>query len=540
MAMDFAGAGARVRRMLAPSKPAELQKSALTPDPLRDNIIRDAEQASERFKESLTKRPQIEYERTDADGNVTKETYDWHTFDEIQRDFARAAFGWEEPQCQSPDQVRPSHRFNREVLQSAIHSPGFRELRPHARNNEDEALVGAILGGADLCEMAPGQLAEHIARSEQMSEQEQLAQSADEMFDALRNRARQEIADQGAVQDSTRREIKQSLKQGQAARDALGALMSAEANSGMVVDAIAAGNALASQAAEGVEMLSSLPGFEPGNAHNLPLDQQIELAEKWAQTQNMKDVLRMLGRMLRSMTFKRKARVKNVDIEPVGVRTGNELRLLLPHEMARGFSDNPLIKTTFIKDFAERSLLQYDMRGEAPAGKGPVITVHDGSGSMSGQKFVWATSVCLATLTITHKEHRHFAGVEFGSHGQIKTWQFPARKPVDPNLALDYATHFFAGGTSTLGGMEEALRIMRSQDEFRSADVLLIGDGYDVFGDEDRRVRDELRSLGARIHGITIMTPNNAYFAEMCEWHTDVQDLAGANDATDRLAQNIT
>jgi uncharacterized protein with von Willebrand factor type A (vWA) domain len=540
MAMNFANAGARVRNMLAPSKPAELQKSGLTPDPLRDNIIRDAEQASERFKQSMNKRPQIEYERTDEDGNVTKETYDWHTFDEVQRDFARAAFGWEEPECASPEKVRPSHRFNREVLQSAIHSPGFRELRPHARNNEDESLVGAILGGADLCEMAPERLAEHVARSEQMSEQEQRQQSAEEMFEQLRNRAREEIAEQGAVQPGTRRQIKQALKQGQAAHDALGELMAQEANSGMMVDAIAAGNALAGKAAEGVEMLSSLPGFEPGNAHNLPLDQQIELAEKWAQTQNMKDVLRMLGRMLRSMTFKRKARVKNVDIEPVGVKTGNDLRLLLPHELARGFSDNKLIKTTFMKDYAERGLLQYDMRGKEPAGKGPVITVHDGSGSMGGAPFVWATSVCLATLTITHKEHRHFAGVEFGSYGQIKSWQFPARKPVDPELALDYATHFFAGGTSTVGGMAEALRIMREQDEFRSADVLLIGDGCDVFGDEDRRVRDELRALGARIHGITIMTPNNPYFAEMCEWHTDVQDLSGANEATDRLAQSIT
>jgi uncharacterized protein with von Willebrand factor type A (vWA) domain len=540
MTMNFAGAGARVRQLLAPAKPADLQKSALTSDPLRDHIIEEAEQDSERFRHALEKRPQVEYERTHEDGSTTKETYDWHTFDEVQRDFARAAFGWEEPECTDRSKIRPSHRLNREILQSALHSTGFHELRPYSRNNEGESLCGAIVGGESLCDIAQERLGEHIARSEQMSEQEQRQQSADEMFEQLRGRARQEIDENGAVAPDTRRQIKQALKQGQAAQDALGELMQAEAGSSMMVDAIAAGRELANSAQEGVEMLSSLPGFEPGNAHNLPLDKQIELAEKWSQTQDLKAVLKMLGRMLRSMTFKRKARVKNVDIEPVGVTTGDTLRLLLPHEMARGFSDHPLIKATFMKDFAERSLLQYDMQGKEPAGKGPVITVHDGSGSMSGTKFVWATSVCLATLTIAHKEHRHFAGVEFGSHGQIKSWQFPARKPVDPELALDYATHFFAGGTSTVGGMAEALRIMRAQEEFRSADVLLIGDGCDHFGDEDRRVRDELRALGARIHGITILTPSNPYFAQMCEWHTDVQDLSGANEATDRLAQNIT
>jgi uncharacterized protein with von Willebrand factor type A (vWA) domain len=540
MTMNFAGAGARVRQLLAPSKPAELQQSALTRDVLRDNIIEEAEQDSERFKHALNQRPQIEYERTHEDGSVTNETYHWDTYPEVLRDFARAAFGWEEPECADRAKIRPSHRLNREILQSALHSTGFSDLRPYARNNEAEALCGAIIGGEDMQEVAQERLAEHIARSQEMGEQEQRQQSADEMFENLRNRARQEIDENGTVGPDTRRGIKQALKQGQAAQNALGELMQAEADSGMVVDAIAAGRALANKAQDGVEMLSSLPGFEPGNAHNLSLDQQVELAEKWAQTQDLKAVVKMLGRMLRSMTFKRKARVKNVDIEPVGVTTGDTLRLLLPHEMARGFSDNKLIQTTFMKDFAERGLLQYDMQGKEPAGKGPVITVHDGSGSMNGQPFVWATSVCLATLTISHKEHRHFAGVEFGSAGQIKTWQFPARKPVDPELALDYATHFFAGGTSTVGGMKEALRIMQAQDEFRSADVLLIGDGMDHFGDEDRRVRDELRALGARIHGITIMTPNNPYFAQMCEWHTDVQDLSGANEATDRLAQNIT
>ena len=165
--------------------------------------------------------------------------------------------------------------------------------------------------------------------------------------------------------------------------------------------------------------------------------------------------------MLHSMRFKRETRTKNVDVEPVGITTGNDLRRLLPHELARGFSTNRLIKTSFIKDYAERGLLQYDMEGKAPAGKGPIISVHDGSGSMSGEKFVWATSLCLSVLTIAHRERRQFAGAEFGSNGQIASWIFPPDRAPDPEQVLDYATHFFAGGTSTLTGMREALRIMR-------------------------------------------------------------------------------
>ena len=155
MAMNFATASKRVRGLLAPTKPADLSKSSLTPDPLRDNIIRDAGAQSERFQAATRKYPEIEYERTNDDGSTSTESYEWETFPEAVRDFARAAFGWDEPEVLSRDKVRPSHRFNREIMQAAINSPGFRELRPHSRNNELESLYGAIMGAPELEAMAP-------------------------------------------------------------------------------------------------------------------------------------------------------------------------------------------------------------------------------------------------------------------------------------------------------------------------------------------------------------------------------------------------
>ena len=418
MAMNFATASKRVRGLLAPTKPADLSKSSLTPDPLRDNIIRDAGAQSERFQAAMRKYPEIEYERTNDDGSTSTESYEWETFPEAVRDFARAAFGWDEPEVLSRDKVRPSHRFNREIMQAAINSPGFRELRPHSRNNELESLYGAIMGVPELEAMAPEALSEHIARSEKMKVEENLQQTAEQMFERLRERARQEITDLGEVQDGTKREIKHTLRDMQTAQSNLAQLMHEEATSSMVVDAIAAGEAMAQSAAEAVQAMGNLPGIGGGEAHNLTPDQQIALAEKWAANPDLRAIVRMLGRMLHSMRFKRETRTKNVDVEPVGITTGNDLRRLLPHELARGFSTNRLIKTSFIKDYAERGLLQYDMEGKAPAGKGPIITVHDGSGSMSGEKFVWATSLCLSVLTIAHRERRQFAGAEFGSAGR--------------------------------------------------------------------------------------------------------------------------
>lgn len=202
-----------------------------------------------------------------------------------------------------------------------------------------------------------------------------------------------------------------------------------------------------------------------------------------------------------------------------------------PHTLMRG---------VWLKDYASKSLLQYEMTGKEPAGKGPIIEVHDGSGSMAGEKFEWASSVALALLTIAQQEKRDFAGVEFGSAHQLKSWFFPKAQPPDPNEVLDYATHFYSGGTDTETGMREALRIIKEVPEFSTADVVVIADGDDYFEDGDKQVRDELRDMGVRIHGISVLSPGNDYLAMMCEYVVDVIDLAGPNDATDRLAAEIT
>lgn len=537
--MDFKSASGKVRNLLAPKRPKDLARSVLTDDPLRDNIMREAAERSERFRKAARKSPEVKYKVTDADGNESEQTYQWEQFPEAMRDYSRAAFEWAEPDVKPRDQIQPSHRLNREVIQAMISSPAFQESRPYTRNSELESLYGAMAAGESLRESASTLLAEHIAREQEIDEAEQEQQTAEEMFENLRKRAKREVKDDGAVGDPTRRGIKKALKNIQQTQANLGNLMQQQSGSSMVVDAIAAGQAAAQAGADAVDSIGSIPGMDPGQSQQLSTDQQIALAEKWGKNPDLKRIAQILGRMLRSFRFKRSARSKHVKIEPVGVETGNDLRLLLPHELARGFSDNRLVKTTFMKDFAEAALLQYDMEGKAPTGKGPIIAAWDGSGSMSGEPFVWASSVALTLLTTALREKRAFVGIEFGSGSEMKSWYFPKNESADPDRVIEMTGHFFGGGTDTTVGMAEALRILETEPVFKTADIILIGDGQDWFQEDDKKIRDRMRELGARIHGITIMTGDNPFFEQMCDWHVDVIDLAN-NDVMDRLADNIT
>lgn len=539
--MDFRGAAAKVRSLIAAKKPGELSRSTLTADPLRDNIVQEAAAHSERFKAATRRKPTIDYEIEHEDGTKEQKQYDWTSWPDMLRDVARANFSLDEPELAPPGSVQPSRMLNREIMAETLISDAFNESRPYTRNNELESLFGAMASAKSLDESAKTRLKEHIARSSQMEEQEDAIRNAEEMLEELRKRAREQIDANGEVDDATRRQIKNAVKSRTSARSALQNLLTQAMQSTMIQDAASAANAAAQAGADAAEAVRSLPGVGAGQAHNMSPDQQIALAEKWSANTNLRAIAKMIGRLYRDMRFQREARTKNVPIEPVGVTTGNDFAKLLPHEMARAFSDNPLIKTTFMHDYAQRSLLEYEMSGKMPAGKGPIIMAHDGSGSMSGEPFVWASSLGGALLMMAQREKRAFAGIEFGWSSELKSWIFPKAQAPDPDMVLDYISHFFGGGTDITIGLAEALRILQQEPEFKTADVVLVTDGQDRFAADDQALVEEMKRMGVRIHGISIGCPHgNAYLEQACEYLVDVQDLAGSNMATNRIAGSLT
>jgi uncharacterized protein with von Willebrand factor type A (vWA) domain len=539
--MDFRGAAAKVRSLIAAKKPQELSRSTLTPDPLRDNIVAEAAAHSERFKTSLRKRPTIDYEVSHEDGTKEQKSYDWTSWPDMLRDVARANFSLDEPELANAGNVQPSRMLNRAIMAETLISDAFQESRPYTRNNELESLFGAMAFSKSLEESAATRLSEHVARSQQMEEQEDAIRSAEDMLKALREQAKRDLETKGAVSDEVRRQIKGTVKKRQSARDALSNLLQAALQSNLVADAAKAAQDAARECADAAEAVRSLPGIGAGQAQTMSPDQQIALAEKWSANQQLKRIAQMIGRLYRDMRFKREARTKNVPIEPVGVTTGNDFAKLLPHEMARAFSDNPLVKATFLDDYAKRALLEYEMSGKMPAGKGPIICAHDGSGSMSGDPFIWASSLGGALLMMAQREKRAYAGIEFGWSSELESWIFPKGQPPDPDRVLAYISHFFGGGTDITIGLAEAMRILKQEPEFKTADVILITDGQDRFASDDQALVAEMRAMGVRIHGISIGCPHgNAYLEQACEYLVDVQELAGSNTATDHVAANLT
>lgn len=540
--MDFKSAGARVRSLIAAKKPQELSRSALTRDKLRDNVVQEGIDQSPRFQTLAEHTPTVEWEREHDDGSKTTEQYRWDTFGEAVRDIARAAYGWKEPEVLGRERVRPSHQFNREIVAKTMLTDEFSENRPYTRDNVPESLFGAQQFASKMSELAP-EVAEHIARAEEMGEQEQQIDSAQDMIDELRAQAQQQANEPGGIDPDLAQRMKDAIGQREQAKGQLGQLLADHQASKASGAARKVAKAAAKAFEEGVEManaISSLPGMEPGSAHNRTPAQQLELAEKLMAFRQLMKIARIVGRTRPNMRSKRQARSRDVQVEPVGITTGRELTRLLPHELAR--MQIPALRPLWLLDWSNQSLMEWKLGGKAPLEKGPAIIVTDGSGSMGGDRIMWAAATGLSVLGIMHGEKRDFAGVQFGSSTELKSWFFPASAEPDPDQVVDFATHFFGGGTSIRTGLREAKRIIDTVPAFDKADIIVISDGQDRFQAADRDLVAELDAMGVRIHGISIQCPGHSYLSQACEYVVDIEDMVldGPNAATDALAENLT
>ena len=306
------------------------------------------------------------------------------------------------------------------------------------------------------------------------------------------------------------------------------------------VEAIARAAAAGQQAAENAKNVPHFGGgLGPGEPTYESPEQALSVAERWANDPNLRKMAELFGRMDRDIRFKRSKRIAGGQDEIVDVEFGDNLRRVLPSELA--LLSDPDTEDDFLSRYCTQELLQFSTVGEANAGRGPILMVVDGSGSMQGERNIWSRAVAMCLLHIARCEKRDFGCIEFSSSKQLEDWFFPAKAPMDGERVLEMASHFFGGGTSPEQGVSRAAEIMKSAPQFRKADIILVGDGEASFGPEDERLRVQLTELGVRLFGIGI-GGSHRYLDKYCENVVPVHDfeLTDPTTATAELATHVT
>lgn len=526
----------RVGGLFGGSKAAAVPKlSPLSVEhqPLDEFIFNEMRNGSKRFAEALT-RP-VEVERELDDGTKQTEAYE-QVFDLREDLFLAHHVGTDDVRMMPQTEVRPSAYLNAEIMAHFTNHPDFLATRPMTRMDEVGSTLATMAAQDTLDEELQTTLKDYAGAAQAAQGAEEIIRQVSELLQQLRDKVREAKANGLPIDPALIQQIKDLVKQRQDAAQQLDTICQGPLG-GMGASVGKAVAKAAQDAKELAEVYVSLPGVGIGAGQRIQPQHAIELAYRWRDAANLKKIAQLMGRLERDFRYKRSHRVVGGQDEIVGVETGNDLRILLPHEFV--YLHHPILRTKWRKDFVSRQLLQYEMIGHAEAGKGPIIITIDSSGSMSGTPNEWARAVALAMTSIAHRERRPVYIIEFAG-AVTGEWYMPHKGGIDPEVATDFAMSFNGGGTDNTAALRRAKQIFETHPDFKTADVLVITDGSDTLDQEDLELKAYFENRGVRIQGVVIGMDRTPYTDMVCHDSVPVYDLTGSSEATDRIVQGLT
>jgi uncharacterized protein with von Willebrand factor type A (vWA) domain len=226
-------------------------------------------------------------------------------------------------------------------------------------------------------------------------------------------------------------------------------------------------------------------------------------------SEEMRKIIHVGGRLRLGAATKAKTKLDREPEEAVDVELGNDLPMVFSDELACMGMGGAMATLAYAR-YAQADLFQARMEASRTLVKGPLVVCVDESGSMSGDRHVWAKGLVLAMLSVAKREKRAFAVVRFGSSHECEVHRFDNSSEPDTADLLAALASFFGGGTSFARPLDEAMRLIeaaREGEAFNRADVLFVTDGACSLDDGFRReYRERKKATSASLYTIYIGT----------------------------------
>jgi uncharacterized protein with von Willebrand factor type A (vWA) domain len=389
---------------------------------------------------------------------------------------------------------------------------------------EAQALAQQVQGDPDLCALATAQLLQGVAGALPAMAEQERQQAQQQAQQALGQRRRQR-GPQADPDGALRRALRGAAQQA------------------------------AQQAAD---VQAALEGLQPGlgacpAAHDHDSTGRLQLAERVTTDPRLQRVLRLAGRLQREASSQRTARGDNGASCVVGVHLGGDLGRALPTELAAMRPGSRLRMLTLAR-WADKRLQQYQLQGDEPQGRGPIVVLLDESGSMRGAPSLWAAAVALASLGIAARERRACTVVGFNGgiryivrlDAQGRGWRHDVRDHAQAtrmggaaDVALHVATSRPSGGTDFDAPLQCALGLEDGVLNER-ADLLLVTDGHaQASAQVQAQVAQARAEQGLRVFGLTVGGGSLGHAVrQLCDSTVDL-DRAIAGDNAGEVADAL-
>ena len=426
------------------------------------------------------------------------------------------------PQARKSGDMKPTHLINHSVMDKARKTKEWDELRTYTELDPWASAMAAVDFGARLAELFDEQKDLDQARKEMQEQSDNL----DELLDEL-----QKSEDPNDLID----QLEQQLQEYQDAMQDLQQQL--QANDQAIRNAARDAAKDAKDGAENVESLLQTFGTEPGSLKRMDHEARMKLATRIRNNKKLREMADMIGRMVRLALGEQARKIIHGHDEVHDVELGDSIHRVLPSEIIQ--LGLPVTKILFLKKFAEKQLLQYQLRGTERVARGSIICMIDSSGSMGGSREIWSKAVGLALLNIANKQNRDFHAILFSSRGdQMHEWYFPKGK-AEVEDVLDFAEYFIGGGTDFELPISRGIQILEKQyndERAQKGDLVLITDGECAVSDEWRdryfNAKDDLAFrmysclIGVNSHVLNVLSDKIYNITDLAKGE-DVREVFG-------------
>lgn len=253
-------------------------------------------------------------------------------------------------------------------------------------------------------------------------------------------------------------------------------------------------------------------GMEAGELGQMKAPERMQIAESMLSSAKLKKITNLIGRFRNIVNAASTMIYSHGNDEIIDITTGSDINRLLPSELVK-LQTSPM---QFYRQYLEGSLLQYNLRGQEPKGKGPIIVALDVSGSMYGWAEQYARALTMAMIQLANKEKRAFSIIFFDSKVQdVQTWNSDSRVSLADRLAIANRESN-GGGTDFVAPLAKALEIRsKLNPELKPADLVFITDGEcelpEAFAGEFEFTK---KKTDLRVYGFAIGSPRTLTFCD--------------------------
>ena len=223
------------------------------------------------------------------------------------------------------------------------------------------------------------------------------------------------------------------------------------------------------------EAMSCLAGSEAGAGTKLnDLEEKKELAKKLEKHPELRKLVKRLGALRQAWANRKRARTAQTNYSDiVGAKFSDEVIKAFPAEIALAATEQG--RALFALKYSQKTILTKDYEAKSKEiGSGPVIMYVDISGSMQGERELWAKSIAYVVAEECLKQNRAIHIHLFDTRIDQSVYLEKNRK--DNDKLLDFVLRWSTGGgTSFCSVIDHTLS--KHKDNVGKADVLMITDG---------------------------------------------------------------